>query len=234
VSETISADDPTAREHAAGVLQDGRLVVAPTDTTYGLLADAFQLDATQRVFDVRRADRRHPLSVLVRNPRQLGGLVKEQTEAAQRLMAAFWPGALTLVFRSNEALAWDLGDAQGAVAIRMPDEPFLYDLVADVGPLACTAAVTAGAAPPSTVEDARASLADRVALYIDGGERSGKPSTIVDVTRDPVDVLRVGAVAADDVLAVASGAVDWGDPTGEDEPARGQPGADDPDEEQAS
>jgi L-threonylcarbamoyladenylate synthase len=110
VTETITADDvDLVRPRAGALLSEGRLVVAPTDTAYAVLADAFQMDATQRVFDARRAERGAPLPVIVRSPRQLAGLVKTQTEQSERLMAAFWPGALTLVFHANEGLAWDLG-----------------------------------------------------------------------------------------------------------------------------
>jgi L-threonylcarbamoyladenylate synthase len=217
VTETIPADDlDLVRQRAGGVLSQGGLVVVPTDTTYAVLVDAFQTDATQRLFAVREADRAHPLPVIVRNPRQLPGLVKEQSEQAKRLIAAFWPGALTLVFRANVGLAWDLGETRETVAVRMPDEPLVYELVAEVGPLACTSAAPAGAAAPRTVEDARAALGDAVAVYVDGGPRPGGRSTIVDVSRGGAEVLRVGAVSADEVFAAATGALDWGRPTGED------------------
>jgi L-threonylcarbamoyladenylate synthase len=232
VTETIAADDlEHVRARAGAVLAEGGLVVGPTDTAYGVFADAFQMDATQRVFAVRNADPSRPLPVIVRNPRQLAGLVKTQSEQAERLMAAFWPGALTLVFPANEVLAWDLGVARNTVAIRMPDEPLLLELIAEVGPLACTAATTVGAPPPRTVEEARAALADGVDLYVDGGERPGTRSTIVDVSRGGAEVLRVGTVSADDVFAASTGALDWGNPTGEDDAARQVPATSEPEAE---
>lgn len=218
MSETIPGDDPEqARERGGAELAAGGLVVAPTDTVYALLADAFQMDATQRLLAARNAPRNHPLPVVVRNPRQLAGLVKKPSEQAERLMAAFWPGSLTLVFRANDSLAWDLGDADGTVAVRMPDEPLLYELVAEVGPLACTAAAVVGEPAPTSVEAARGSLGGAVGVYIDAGARPGGRSTIVDVSRGGAEVLRVGGVSADQVFAAATGALDWGDPTGEDE-----------------
>lgn len=216
MTETITADDvDLVRQRAGAVLSSGGLVVAPTDTAYAVLADAFQMDATQRVFDARRADRASPLPVIVRSPRQLGGLVKRQTEQAERLMAAFWPGALTLVFHANEGLAWDLGDNRGTVAVRMPDEPLLHDVVAEVGPLACTAAAVAGAPAPTTVDEARAALEERVDLYVDAGKRPGARSTVVDVSRGGAEVLRVGVISADDIFAAATGALEWGNPAGQ-------------------
>ena len=213
VTEIIPADDTAlVRQRAAAQLTEGELIVAPTDTAYAVFADAFQMDATQRLLDARSQPRSRPLPVIVRSPRQLAGLVKEQTEQAERLVAAFWPGPLTLIFRANEGLAWDLGDMHGAVAVRMPDEPMLYELVAEVGPLAFTAASTMGAPAPTTVEGARDLLGDRVALYIDGGPRPGGRSTIVDVSRGGAEVLRAGAVSSDEVFAAATGAIDWGNP----------------------
>ena len=217
--ETVSTDDAElARQRAAGVLAEGLLVVAPTDTCYGVLADAFQMDATQRLLDARGATRKRPLPVFIRNPRQLAGLVQHQSEQAERLMAAFWPGGLTLIFAANAGLAWDLGDTHGTVAVRMPDEPLLHELIAETGPLAGTAASTMGAPLPRTVEQARDLLGERVELYIDGGERPGTRSTIVDVSRGGAEVLRAGVVTADEVFAAVTGALDWGNPT---EPAPG-------------
>ena len=219
MTETIAAGDAgPARQRGAEVLRGGGLVVAPTDTCYGVLADAFQMDATQRLLDARGATRRRPLPVFVRNPRQLSGLVQHQSEQAERLMAAFWPGGLTLIFAVNPGLAWDLGDMHGTVAVRMPDEPLLHELIAETGPLAGTAASTVGAPSPRTVEQARELLGERVELYIDGGERPGTRSTIVDVSRGGAEVLRAGVVTADEVFAAATGALDWGNPT---EPAEG-------------
>jgi L-threonylcarbamoyladenylate synthase len=210
---SVDADAAAARARALEVLRAGDLVVAPTDTSYGLLADAFATDATQRLMLARGAERSRPLTVLIRSPRQIIGLTDEGNEASERLIAAFWPGPLTLVFRAGEALGWDLGDTRGTAAIRMPADELLHELIADIGPIACTGASLAGQPPATTVGQARADLGERIPLYLDGGVRDGAPSTVVDVSRGGAEVLRIGAISADEVAAVATGAVGWGNPT---------------------
>jgi L-threonylcarbamoyladenylate synthase len=203
-----------ACERAATLLRAGALVVAPTDTVYGVLADAFAPDATQRLFAARGADRSHPLTVLIRNPRQVVGLTEGLSEAAERLMASFWPGPLTLVCTAARSLGWDLGDAGGTVAIRMPADELLHELITEVGPLASSGACRAGRPPAATVEDAVAELGDAIALYLDDGARSGGASTVVDVSRGGAEVRRVGTISANAVVEAATGAVGWGRPTG--------------------
>lgn len=219
MTEVIGADDrAAARQRGAEALRSGGLVVAPSDTVYAVLADAFVMEATERLFQARGADRSAPLPVLVRSPRQLAGLVSEVGEPAERLMAAFWPGPLTLVFAAGAGLAWDLGETRGTVAVRMPAEELLHELVAEIGPLACTAASRVGEPPARTIAEARAALGDEVVLYIDGGQRAGVVSTIVDVSRGGAEVLRAGALSADDVFAAVTGTVGWGRPTGRSAP----------------
>jgi L-threonylcarbamoyladenylate synthase len=216
VPDVLSLDDAAAAvERALPVLRSGGLVVAPTDTVYGVLADAFAPDATQRAFIARGGGRETPLTVLIRNPRQIVGLTEDATpEAAERLIAAFWPGPLTLVFRAGEALGWDLGDVRGTVAIRMPADELLHELIADIGPLASTGANLPGTAAATSVADAQAALGEHVSLYLDGGVRDGGRSTVVDVSRGGAEVLRVGAISAQEIVEVVTGAVGWGRPTG--------------------
>ena len=122
-------DRDAAVARAVAALRAGLLAVLPTDTVYGVMADAFQPTATRRVFGAKRRSRRFPLPVLVRSPKQLLGLCPAVPEAADRLMAAYWPGPLTLVVRSDEGLSWDLGDARGTVAVRMPLDEVTLDVI---------------------------------------------------------------------------------------------------------
>jgi L-threonylcarbamoyladenylate synthase len=217
VADILTIDDEDldgAKQRAGEVLEAGSLVVAPTDTVYGVLANAFLPEATQRVFEARGASREAPLPVLVHNPRQLPALAREVPETAERLMASYWPGPLTLLFQATGTLAWDLGEDAGMVAVRMPAEPVVLQIVSAVGPLACTSAGAAGAPAPTTLEQARSELGDYVDLYLDGGPRTGRPSTIVDVSSGGAEVLRVGAISADDVFQVARGQVGWGEVPG--------------------
>lgn len=195
---------------ASGVLRSNGLVVAPAGSMYGLYADVVSEDATARVFAARQAPRTSPLPVVVHNPRQLPNLVEDLTEPAERLVGAYWPGPLTLVFRMSPQLRWHLGESAGFVALRMPAEPVALMLVSKVGPLACAAAARAGAPPPLTVQAARDSLGDAVDLYLQDGARDGEASTIVDVSRGAPQVLRAGAVPAHHIAQVAGGEVEPG------------------------
>lgn len=210
MSTVRSLDDRAAvRDEIIAALRAPELVVVPTDTVYGLVADAFDTRATMALRDAKELAPTAPLTVLIRSPRQVTGLVSEIPEAADRLMASYWPGPLTLVLPATDGLTWDVG-TRTVVALRMPTDELLLEVIADVGPLVCSAASRPADEPPHTVAAAQAALGDRVALYVDGGVRDQAWSTIVDLTRDHATVLREGAVAGDDVELVAAGRVGWG------------------------
>lgn len=195
-----------AVQAAAAALRGGNLVVLPTDTVYGVAADAFDQEGTAAVFRAKDRTRSFPLPVLVRSPKQVIGLVTTIPEAAEHLMAAYWPGPLTLVVRCDPNLTWDLGDNEGTVALRMPLDDVTLDVIREVGPLAVTSANRSGRPPARTAAEAQQSLGESVLVYVDDGPRTdAAPSTIVDLTRAEPHVLREGAVDADQALAVARG-----------------------------
>lgn len=197
-------DQGAAVTAAVDALQRGELAVLPTDTVYGVTADAFNSSATAAVFETKRRSRRFPLPVLIRSPKQLAGLCTVVPEPAELLMAAYWPGPLTIVVPSEPNLAWDLGDAQGTVAVRMPFDDVLLDVIRNVGPLAVTSANLAGQSPATTAEGAEQQLGDAVEVYVDDGPRRGRrPSTVVDLTRAAPAILREGAIHGDEALRVA-------------------------------
>lgn len=203
------ADPEGSVARAAEAIARSGVVVLPTDTLYGLGADAFDAAACARVFAAKARPRSMPLPVLVRSPKQVTGLVGDVDPRAERLMAAYWPGALTLVVRALPDLAWDLGETAGSVAVRMPADDVALALIAAVGPLAVTSANRSGRAPATTVGDALAQLGADVDVYLDAGERgAGVASTIVDLTGPEVRTLRDGALDAEDVVAVAEGRLD--------------------------
>ena len=205
----VADDRDAAIEDAAELLRDGKLVVLPTDTVYGVAADAFSTTGTRRIFGAKRRSRRFPLPVLVRSPKQLLGLCSSVPEAADRLMAAYWPGPLTILVPADPGLQWDLGDNRGVVAVRMPLDDLTLDLIRRVGPIAATSANLSGQPAATTAQDAHLQLGELVELYLDDGGRTERPaSTIVDVTRDGPEVLREGPLDAADVLAVARGDLD--------------------------
>lgn len=212
MSEILDAtgDDRTdVVERAAAALRAGDLVVLPTDTLYGIAADAFSKLGTRRVFEAKRRSRRFPMSVLVRSPKQVNGLVTKVPEAAEHLMAAYWPGALTIMVNADPNLMWDLGDNEGTVGLRMPFDDVALELIRAVGPLAVTSANLSGQPPAPDVTKAEQQLGSSVAYYLDGGpRRTSQPSTIVDLTRGEPHILREGALPGEEVLAVARGELD--------------------------
>lgn len=214
----VLAQGEEARARTVHALRTGNLAVVPSDTVYAVIADAFSTQATGKLRELKGGGRSAPLTVLVRSPRQVSGIVEHVPESAERLMASYWPGALTIVFPAADGLTWDIGDTAGTVALRMPADDDLTTLIEAVGPLASSAATRAGSAVASEAASVREQLGDDVAVYVDGGPRSGTPSTVVDVTRDVTHVLRAGAIGADHVLQVAGGTVGWGRrPEDEDE-----------------
>lgn len=193
----------------AAALRDGEIVVLPTDTLYGVAADAFNATGTRRVFSAKRRPRSFPLPVLVRSPKQLPGICPDVPQEAENLIAAYWPGPLTIVLSAQPGLQWDLGDNDGTVAVRMPLDDVTLAVIREVGPLAATSANLSGQPPATTVEEARDQLGSRVRHYVDDGPRTGGVgSTIVDLTRGAARVLRVGVVSEQDALAVAAGDLD--------------------------
>ena len=201
MSRRYDCADPTDRatglREAASAIRRGELVVLPTDTVYGLGADAFKPDAVAELLAAKGRGRHMPSPVLVGSPTTLHGLVSDFSESAWELVDAFWPGGLTLVTRHQPSLRWDLGDSRGTVAIRMPLHPVAIELLNITGPLAVSSANLTGGPSPADCDEAQAQLGDRVSIYLDGGRADhATPSTIVDVTSKVPVLLRAGAVTA--------------------------------------
>lgn len=207
--DATGEDRDAAVARAAELLLAGELVVVPTDTVYGLAANAFDLEATAALLVAKGRDRAIPLPVLVRTPKQLAGIAAHVPAAADHLVAAFWPGPLTLVLHAQPRLTWDLGHTGGTLAVRMPFEEATLEVIRDVGPLAVTAANGPGGSLPCTIDEAREQLGDAVAAYLDAGPRTTPTlSTIVDLTRSTAQVLREGAIPLALALDVAEGRMD--------------------------
>ncbi|QBI19125.1 threonylcarbamoyl-AMP synthase [Egibacter rhizosphaerae] len=202
MSDVLPADDPATTERLTAELRAGLLVVAPAEHTYAVIADGFTPTATRRLLRARGAGRNRPVPVAIRTPYQITAVAQDVGDAARALMDAFWPGPLTLVLRAVPGLGVDLGNARGTIQVRMPSEPLLDELIAELGPLALTGAHRRGRARPSTVEEAREELGDSAAVYADGGPREGPLSTIVDARGDRVAVLREGELDTDAVRDV--------------------------------
>ena len=199
--------DPAIRVDAVAAAADsvaaGELVVLPTDTVYGLGADAFQPAAVADLLEAKGRGRNVPVPVLVGSWTTIDGLVSVVDQRTRDLIEAFWPGGLTLVVRHAPTLSWDLGDAQGTVAVRMPLHPVAIELLETTGPMAVSSANRHGEPPAQTAAEARRQLGEDVAVYLEDGQVSGGvASTIVDVTGERPRVLRIGALDLDELKKV--------------------------------
>jgi L-threonylcarbamoyladenylate synthase len=182
------------------VVARGGVIVLPTDTVYGVGCDPFNSSAVDALFAAKRRGRDLPLPVLVHGWRQAIGLVEDFTEQAKTLVAAWWPGPLTIVLREAPGIGWDLGDSRGTVAVRMPKQTFALALIRRTGPLAVTSANRSGEPTEPTVAGIVEQLGDDVDVYFDAGPApAGSPSTIVDLTGPRPRVLRVGAIPAEEI-----------------------------------
>jgi L-threonylcarbamoyladenylate synthase len=200
---TESSTRTAAIESAARVVASGQLVVLPTDTVYGIGADAFDSTAVAALLAAKGRGRDMPVPVLVGSWDTIEGLVSFLPTATRALVEAFWPGGLTLVVVHAPSLRWDLGEARGTVAIRMPLHPVALELLAQTGPMAVSSANRSGQPAALNAADAQAQLGDSVALYLEAGPASiGVASTIVDVTSQTPRLLRAGAVSLDELRAV--------------------------------
>ncbi|GGK99275.1 L-threonylcarbamoyladenylate synthase [Mangrovihabitans endophyticus] len=180
---------------AVDAAKSGELVVMPTDTVYGVGADAFTPHAVSALHSARSVDRRVPPPVLIGSRHTLDGLVYSLPKAARELADAFWPGALTLMVEHSPSLQWDLGDTGGRVGIRMPMHPVALEVLREVGPMAVTTANKLGQPAPVTAEQARDQLEYAVRIYLEAGAAvDPAPSTVVDMTGDVPRVLREGAI----------------------------------------
>jgi L-threonylcarbamoyladenylate synthase len=180
---------------AQGALEAGKLVVLPTDTVYGLAADAFSPRAVQNLLDAKGRGRDMPPPVLIGAPTTLDALAVDIPAWLRSAVEALWPGPLTVVCRQQSSLTWDLGETHNTVAVRMPDDPYALALLKQTGPLAVSSANLTGRPAALTVDDAEDMLGGRVAVYLDGGPRaSDVPSTILDATGTTPRILRAGAV----------------------------------------
>lgn len=194
-----SCADPVTRrsglEAAARTARSGNLVVLPTDTVYGIGADAFNAAAVRALLAAKGRGPDMPVPVLVGSWNTIDGLVLAVPPVARTLIEAFWPGGLSLVVEHAPSLRWDLGDSHGTVMLRMPLHPVALDLLRMVGPMAVSSANRSGHPPATAVDQAVEQLGDRVDVYLDGGPAPiGVASTVVDVTGPVPRVLREGAV----------------------------------------
>ena len=199
---TYDCADPDERrtgiDAASNAARAGQLIVMPTDTVYGIGADAFDRVAVRNLLAAKGRGPDMPVPVLVGSWSTADGLVTAMPQNGRRLIEAFWPGGLSLVVEQAPSLAWDLGEARGTVMLRMPLHPVAIDVLRAVGPMAVSSANVSGQPPATTAGLARDQLGDSVSVYLDGGPAPiGVASTVIDLTASVPRVLRQGAVTVE-------------------------------------
>jgi L-threonylcarbamoyladenylate synthase len=200
-----TSDDPEQRaaavDEAGAAIERGECIVLPTDTVYGIGADAFDANAVQRLLDAKGRGREMPPPVLIGDSSLIRALATEVPERANDLIARYWPGPLTIICRMQPSLRMDLGDTEGTIALRVPDHALTREILRRTGPLAVSSANLTGRPAAVTCEQAVEQLGESVAIYIDAGPSGGTgsaPSTIVDFTRHEFgEVLRRGALSTE-------------------------------------
>ena len=203
----------TGMRLARGAIGRGELVVMPTDTVYGVAADAFDPVAVQRLLDAKGRTRQSPPPVLIPGIPTLDALTEEVPPEIRRLVDIFWPGALTVILPARSSLQWDLGDTGGTVALRMPANAYALELLAETGPLAVSSANLTGQPAATTAQEAEAMLGESISVYLDGGkvgaDARGTASTIIDATPlltpgGELRVVREGVIPASAIMQALS------------------------------
>ena len=195
-------------KEAASILRSGGLVAFPTETVYGLGGNALDEDAARKIYAAKGRPSDNPLIAHVSCVEEVAPLVKEIPEAGRKLMEAFWPGPLTMIFPKSEKVPYGTTGGLDTVAIRMPDDPVANRLIALAGvPVAAPSANTSGRPSPTTADHVWQDMNGRIEMIIDGGPVGiGVESTIVDVSSAVPSVLRPGAITME-MLAEVLGEV---------------------------
>jgi L-threonylcarbamoyladenylate synthase len=197
------APEPAAIKAAAAIIRGGGLVAFPTETVYGLGANALDAAAVAKIFAAKGRPTTDPLIVHIATLARLDAVAEQIPTLARELAAAFWPGALTLVLKRRSIIPPNVSAGRDTVAVRMPAHPVALALCAAAGvPIAAPSANMFTRTSPTTAADVREDLAGRIDLLLDGGPTQiGLESTVLDLTQDPPAILRPGGVALEDLRA---------------------------------
>jgi L-threonylcarbamoyladenylate synthase len=187
-------------EKGVKILQKGGVIAFPTDTVYGLGADAFNTRAVERVYEIKNRPGHQQFPLLVADVEQLATLAEPIPEFAWFLVRRFWPGGLTLVLSRKDSLPAHLASGP-TIAVRVPNHPVCLALIEGLGkPITGTSANVSGQPAALTAEEVKQQLAGRIDLIVDGGKcPGGRESTIVDVTHEPPTILRQGIIPSHEI-----------------------------------
>jgi L-threonylcarbamoyladenylate synthase len=202
----------TEVDRAADAIRAGGLVAIPTETVYGLAADARNAAAVRRIFEVKGRPGDHPLIVHLASAAEVDDWTGEVSDAARRLIGAAWPGPLTVIVPRSDRVLDEVTGGRDTVGLRVPAHPLTLDLIERTGPLAAPSANRFGSVSPTTAQHVLDDLGERLDpgrdVILDGGACPvGVESTIVDCVADPPQILRAGGVPVEDVLALLDGEV---------------------------
>jgi L-threonylcarbamoyladenylate synthase len=193
-AETIA--DAVAR--AVECLQSGGLAVIPTDTSYAIIADAFHTQALDKLRTAKEYLGNVPLPIAAASIETIRG-VANLSPLASDLAHAFWPGALTILTRSQYSLSWNVGSADSALAVRVPNHEVAQAVLSGIGPTVMTGSQRAGGSAVLDIEQAVAALGDAVDVYLDDGTLSATQSAVVDCTGEHIRLVRAGALTLADL-----------------------------------
>ncbi|HET7009094.1 MAG TPA: L-threonylcarbamoyladenylate synthase [Candidatus Binatia bacterium] len=192
--QTNQATDLTA---ALTALKRGEVIVFPTETLYGLGADALNFTAVEKVFQLKGRDADNPFPVLVADRTMLNSLVAEITPLAELLITRFWPGPLTLVLPARPDIPQPLVNRQGGIGVRLSSQPIATELVRLLRrPLTATSANLSGQPGAHTVAEAKIYFAENISVYLDGGElQSSTGSTVAAIDKNKLNIIRAGDIS---------------------------------------
>ena len=202
-TDIVQREAPDTLDRATACMQQGGVLLVPTDTVYGLAVLPNMPSSVERLFVIKSRPGSVNLPIMVADATQLGGLGAKVSEAAKTLLnSEFVPGALTLVFGIDKQRAPDWLKHRGEIAVRIPDDPFLLQLISCTGPILATSANRHGFDTPTVVEEILQQLEQQPDLAIDGGSVDTVPSTLVNCNVNPVRIERVGVIPVDEIERV--------------------------------
>jgi tRNA threonylcarbamoyl adenosine modification protein (Sua5/YciO/YrdC/YwlC family) len=194
-------------EAAVTAVKNGGLAVIPTDTSYAVICDAFDTEAITKLRSAKKQTSEVSLPIAASSIETIRGVANFST-LANDLASAFWPGTLTVLTVAQDSLSWNIGQADSALAVRVPHHDVAQAVLSGIGPTVMTGAQLAGQVSVQTVEQAQAALLDLVDVYLDGGALSPRISTVIDATTDNLRLIRTGQLTLGQLREVVPSIID--------------------------
>jgi len=194
-------------EAAVTAVKNGGLAVIPTDTSYAVICDAFDTAAIAKLRSAKNQTSDISLPIAASSIETIRGVANLST-LANDLASAFWPGTLTVLTVAQDSLSWNIGQADSALAVRVPHHDVAQAVLSGIGPTVLTGAQQAGQVSVQTVEQAQAALLDLVDVYLDGGALSPRISTVIDATTDNLRLIRTGQLTLGQLREVVPSIID--------------------------